>query len=142
MRTCPYCAQPVDDQATRCPHCQNDLGRPAAAAPRAVGPPVVAAPQAGPRPVGPPVAAAPSVTPAPEGPTGYGPPAPPPVPGPAAVVGEGALRFSHSGERYILGYGSDFFGIWDRFVPGPAVLRFSRTDQGWADAWGQFAARE
>jgi hypothetical protein len=58
------------------------------------------------------------------------------------VVGEGALRFSHSGERYILGYGQDFFGIWDRTVPGPAALRFPRTDQGWAEAWGQFAARE
>ena len=57
-------------------------------------------------------------------------------------MGEGALRFSHSGERYILGYGQDFFGIWDRTVPGPAVLRFARTDQGWAEAWGQFVARE
>jgi hypothetical protein len=64
------------------------------------------------------------------------------VPGPAAVVGEGALSFSHSGERYILGYGQDFFGIWDRNVPGPAVLRFPRTDQGWGEAWGQFVARE
>jgi hypothetical protein len=71
-----------------------------------------------------------------------GPPPPPPPPGPPAVVGEDALRFSHSGERYILGYGQDFFGIWDRTVPGPAALRFPRTDQGWAEAWGQFAARE
>jgi hypothetical protein len=57
-------------------------------------------------------------------------------------VGEGALHFSHSGERYILGYGGDFFGIWDRTIPGPAVLRFPRTDDGWNQAWGQFAARE
>src|SRR5437773_2900568 len=116
MKTCPYCAQQVDDQATRCPYCRNDLGQPAAQA----------APPAGP----PPPAADP-------------PPPPPPVaPGPPAVVGEGALRFSHSGERYLLGYGEDFFGIWDRNVPGPAVMRFPRTDQGWAEAWGQFAARE
>jgi hypothetical protein len=58
------------------------------------------------------------------------------------VVGEGALRFSHSGERYILGYGREFFGIWDRTVAGPAVLRFPRTDEGWNEAWGQFTARE
>jgi hypothetical protein len=58
------------------------------------------------------------------------------------VVGEGALHFSHSGERYILGYATDFFGIWDRTMPGPAVLRFPRTDDGWNQAWGQFTARE
>jgi hypothetical protein len=58
------------------------------------------------------------------------------------VVGEGALHFSHSGERYILGYGADFFGIWDRTIPGPAVLHFVRTDDGWNQAWSQFAARE
>jgi len=52
------------------------------------------------------------------------------------------VRFSHSGERYILGYGTDFFGIWDRGVPGPAVFRFPRTDEGWNEAWTQFVARE
>jgi hypothetical protein len=135
MRTCPYCAQQVDDQAMRCPYCQNALGPPAPADPRPAGPP-----PAGVRPVGPPVAPVAAPGPGPDGPTMQGPPPPPPAP--AAVVGEGALRFSHSGERYILGYGTDFFGIWDRFVAGPAVMRFARTDQGWAEAWGQFAARE
>ena len=79
--------------------------------------------------------------------TGYAaaPQAPPPPSAPAAaaaIVGEGALHFSHSGERYILGYGTDFFGIWDRLIPGPAALRFPRTDDGWNQAWAQFAARE
>jgi hypothetical protein len=69
------------------------------------------------------------------------PPSVPPAPA-AAIVGEGALHFSHSGERDILGYGTDFFGIWDRTVPGPAVLRFPRTDEGWNQAWAQFAVRE
>lgn len=77
---------------------------------------------------------------------GAAPPAPPPVAGSpppsGPVVGEGALRFSHSGERYILGYGAGFFGIWDRGVPGPAVLTYPRTDEGWNEAWAQFMARE
>jgi len=57
-------------------------------------------------------------------------------------VGEGALRFSHSGTRYILGFGADYFGIWDREQPGPAILRFARTNQGWDEAWNRFTAWE
>jgi heme/copper-type cytochrome/quinol oxidase subunit 2 len=57
-------------------------------------------------------------------------------------VGEGAIRFSHSGYRYILGYGADFFGVWDRETPGPAALRFPRTDDGWVEAWNRFTAME
>ena len=57
-------------------------------------------------------------------------------------VGEGALQFSHSGARYLLGFGSDFFGIWDRFTPGDPVRRFSRTDGGWREAWLTYVAME
>jgi hypothetical protein len=57
-------------------------------------------------------------------------------------VGEGAIAFSHSGFRYILGYGSDFFGIWDRQVPGSPVARFPRTDDGWDQAWNAYVAWE
>lgn len=64
------------------------------------------------------------------------------APASAAQVGEGALQFSHSGARYLLGYGQDFFGIWDRQVPGGAVQRFSRTDAGWEQAWTTYAAME
>jgi hypothetical protein len=60
----------------------------------------------------------------------------------APVVGQGAHRFSHSGVRYILGYGQDFFGIWDRNVPGPPTFSFPRTDAGWQEAWNRFAALE
>ncbi|HEX8100555.1 MAG TPA: DUF4328 domain-containing protein [Actinomycetota bacterium] len=59
-----------------------------------------------------------------------------------ARPGEGALSFSHSGHRYILGYGRDFFGIWDREKPGGPVLRFPRTDEGWNQAWNSFVAWE
>jgi hypothetical protein len=57
-------------------------------------------------------------------------------------IGEGALRFSHSGFRYLLGYGTGFFGIWDREAPGEPVLRFPRTDDGWNQAWNRFSAWE
>lgn len=53
-----------------------------------------------------------------------------------------ALQFTHSGQRYLLGYGTDFFGIWDRAAPGPPVTRFSRTDDGWRAAWLQFVGTE
>jgi uncharacterized protein DUF4328 len=57
-------------------------------------------------------------------------------------VGEGALRFSHSGYRYLLGYGQDFFGIWERQAPGGPLARFPRTDEGWNQAWNQFSGWE
>ena len=69
-------------------------------------------------------------------------------PGPSAAtatgqrIGEGALRFSHSGTRYILGYGQDYFGIWDRDSPGGPVMRFPRTNEGWSAAWNRFTAWE
>ena len=75
---------------------------------------------------------------APEGAVG----APAEGPRPGLQVGEGAVQFSHTGLRYLLGYGADFFGIWDREVPGGPVHRYPRTDDGWAAAWRQFAARE
>jgi hypothetical protein len=52
------------------------------------------------------------------------------------------VRFSHSVFRYLMGYGSDFFGIWDREVPGGPLIRFPRTDQGWSAAWNRYSAME
>ncbi len=78
------------------------------------------------------------------GPDGEAPPRPPgslPAP-PGPGVGEGALRFSHSGERYLLGYGAEYFGIWDRNSPGRAIATFPRTDDGWPEAWNRFTAME
>ncbi|MDP8957226.1 MAG: DUF4328 domain-containing protein [Actinomycetota bacterium] len=56
--------------------------------------------------------------------------------------GEGAISFSHSGYGYILGYGHDYFGIWEREKPGGPVVRFPRTDEGWNQAWNTFVAWE
>jgi hypothetical protein len=56
--------------------------------------------------------------------------------------GEGAVRFSHTGHRYVLGYGADFFGIWDRERPGGPVLRYPRSDEGWDEAWNRYVGLE
>jgi hypothetical protein len=61
-------------------------------------------------------------------------------PGPSTA--DEALQFTHSGRRFLLGYGRDFFGIWDRQGGGGPVSRFPRTDQGWRAAWLAFSSRE
>jgi hypothetical protein len=50
--------------------------------------------------------------------------------------------FSHSGHRYLLGYTSVEYGIWDRQAPGGPVQRYPKSDQGWADAWGAYQSLE
>ena len=52
------------------------------------------------------------------------------------------ISISQSGYRFLLGYGSDFYGIWDREAPGPPVERFPRTDSGWQAAWQRFRSLE
>ncbi len=54
---------------------------------------------------------------------------------------EGVL-FSHAGERYLLGYGDGFFGIWQRSDPEEPIRRFPRNDDGWAAAWTEFRTLE
>lgn len=61
---------------------------------------------------------------------------------PADADPDEALQYSHSGQRYLLGYGTDFFGIWDRQEPTHPVSRYPRTDDGWREAWLAFAERE
>ena len=53
-----------------------------------------------------------------------------------------AQQYTHSGTRYLLGYGRGFFGIWDRQHPGAPVETFPRTDEGWADAWRRYTQIE
>jgi hypothetical protein len=52
------------------------------------------------------------------------------------------LQYTHSGTRYLLGYGADFFGIWDRQDPSRPIETFPRTDEGWAEAWRRYVAIE
>jgi uncharacterized protein DUF4190 len=95
VKPCPTCAEPIQDDATRCPRCGTVLD---------VGGPGIL-------------------------------PAPP-------DAREEALQYSHSGQRYLLGYGTDFFGIWDRQAPAHPVSRYPRTDDGWRAAWLAFTAQE
>lgn len=41
-------------------------------------------------------------------------------------------------ERFLLGWGVDFLGIWDRLNPGSPVRRFPETERGRADAWNEW----
>lgn len=65
-----------------------------------------------------------------------------PAPAAAPAAEAANVRYTHSGYRYVLGYGADFFGIWDRQAPTMPTERFARTDEGWRQAWTRFAALE
>jgi hypothetical protein len=60
----------------------------------------------------------------------------------ATTAGTAAMQYTHSGQRFLLGYGADFFGIWDRNQLSEPVRRYPRTDEGWRQAWGEFVAWE
>lgn len=60
----------------------------------------------------------------------------------SAPTGTAAMQYTHSGQRYLLGYGSDFFGIWDRNQLAEPIRRYPRTDDGWRQAWSEFVAWE
>jgi len=100
-----------------------------------------------PPPGGSTLADVPSVTgdrPAPgtPGPASGAPAAAPPATSGVSSGAATAVRYTHSGYRYVLGYGSDFFGIWDRQSPSEPAERFARTDDGWRQAWLRFAGLE
>jgi len=52
------------------------------------------------------------------------------------------IEFTHTGSQYLLGYGADYFGIWDRNAPQQPIERFPRNDQGWVSAWQRYVSIE
>ena len=77
------------------------------------------------------------------GPAPTGGPWPTPAGGPSsAPAADEALQYTHSGQRYLLGYGTDIYGIWDRQGPEGPVERYPRTGEGWQVAWARYSTLE
>jgi hypothetical protein len=57
-------------------------------------------------------------------------------------VGDERLGVIHSGSRYMLGFGRDYYGIWEQGAPSGPSQRFPASEQGRAAAWQRYIELE
>jgi hypothetical protein len=57
-------------------------------------------------------------------------------------VGDERLGVIHSGSRYTLGFGRDYYGIWEQGAPGGPTQRFPASKRGQEAAWKRYVELE